>query len=231
MVDYENRSILIVEDEMDLQESMRVFFTEEGFQVQVAKNKFDAEDKLIDHKFDFVILDSGLPDGNGLDLIKVMKTNQKDLGILILSAKNSLDDKLLGLDLGADDYMTKPFHIAELNSRIKAIYRRRQGRESNGLKFKEIYINLDEQSVTVNEIELPLTQKEFQLLVYFINNQRRVLSKESISNHLWESQSDLMGNFDLIYTHIKNLRKKIEGLSGKNYIKSVYGMGYKFISE
>lgn len=228
---FKNMNILIVEDEIDLLESMKSFFVAEGFNVKTALNKFDAEDMIIDHDFNFAILDIGLPDGNGLDLIKVMKANQKDLNIIILSAKNSIDDKLTGLDLGADDYMTKPFHISELNSRIKAIRRRVNGADNSFLFFNEIKINLDELSATVNNMELTLTHKEFELLVYFINNQRRVLSKEAISNHLWNNQSDLMGNYDLIYTHIKNLRKKIEGLGGSSYIKSVYGMGYKFVGE
>jgi len=223
--------ILIVEDELALLESMKDFFKTEGLHVHTAQNKFDAEDKLIEQEFDFVILDIGLPDGNGLDLIKVIKKNKQDINIIILSARNSLTDKLSGLDLGADDYMTKPFHLAELNSRINAIYRRRKGTDSKIIKFNEIKINIEEQVATVHDKELHLTQKEFQLLVYFVTNQRRVLSKESISNHLWQHQSDILGNFDLIYTHIKNLRKKIEQLNGNSYIKSIYGMGYKFVNE
>ncbi len=223
--------ILIIEDDVDLMESIAKCLTDEGHQIDSALNKFVAEDMIIEHEYDFVILDIGLPDGNGLDLIRVIKSNKKKMNIIILSAKNSLEDKIKGLDLGADDYITKPFSLGELFSRIKAINRRSFGQKSDVLVFNEIKIYLEAQEVFVNDKLLTLTQKEFQLLIYFISNQRRVLSKESISNHLWENQSDLMGSFDLIYTHVKNLRKKIEELGGNDYVKSVYGMGYKFVCE
>ena len=225
-------NILIVEDETELRESMKQFFISEGCSVTTAGNKFVAEDQLILDSFDVVVLDIGLPDGSGLDLIKVIKSNKKeDTNIVILSAKNSLEDKLLGLDLGADDYLTKPFHISELNARIKAISRRRGNNINDIINLNEITINLPEQQVYINDKAMTLTQKEYQLLLYFISNQRRVLTKESISNHLWENQADLMSSYDLIYTHIKNLRKKILDLGGKDYLKSVYGIGYKFIAE
>ena len=225
-------NILIVEDETELRESMKQFFISEGCSVTTAGNKFVAEDQLILNSFDVVVLDIGLPDGSGLDLIKVIKSNKKeDTNIVILSAKNSLEDKLLGLDLGADDYLTKPFHISELNARIKAISRRRGNNINDNINLNEITINLPEQQVYINDKAMTLTQKEYQLLLYFISNQRRVLTKESISNHLWENQADLMSSYDLIYTHIKNLRKKILDLGGKDYLKSVYGIGYKFIAE
>ena len=225
-------NILIVEDETELRESMKQFFISEGCSVTTAGNKFVAEDQLILNSFDVVVLDIGLPDGSGLDLIKVIKSNKKeDTNIVILSAKNSLEDKLLGLDLGADDYLTKPFHISELNARIKAISRRRGNNINDIINLNEITINLPEQQVYINDKAMTLTQKEYQLLLYFISNQRRVLTKESISNHLWENQADLMSSYDLIYTHIKNLRKKILDLGGKDYLKSVYGIGYKFIAE
>lgn len=223
--------ILVVEDEIDLQESIKAFFIEDGNTVKTASTLFIAEDILIDDQFDIIILDVGLPDGSGLDLIKVIGKNQLEASTIILSANNSTEDKIKGLDLGADDYLAKPFHIAELNSRVKAIARRKGKENKSVIIFNEFEINSLNHTASIHGKDLNLTQKELQLLVFFISNQNRVLTKEAISNHLWDGQADLMGNFDLIYTHIKNLRKKIESLGGTNYLKSVYGLGYKFTGQ
>lgn len=219
---------LIVEDEPNLLEAFEKYFVEQNNSVHKAANKFTAEDELLEHQFDFVILDIGLPDGNGLDLLKIIKKYQRAASVIIVSAKNALDDKLTGLDLGADDYITKPFHIAELNSRIKAINRRKLNLKDDFVVFNEIKCNPQEQLVFVHDKLLELTKKEFQLLVYFISNQNRVLTKEAIADHLWENQSDFMANYDFIYTHIKNLRKKIESAGGTDYLKTIYGLGYKY---
>lgn len=220
--------LLVIEDESGLREAIQSFFAKTGEIVLVAANKFEAEDQLISHQFDVIILDITLPDGNGIDLISVIKSTQENASILILSAKNSLDDKINGLDLGADDYLTKPFHMGELNSRIKALVRRNVFRGEDHLDFNEIRINLSEGQVYINEQLLPLTKKEYSLLLYFVNNKNRVLTKESIAEHLWGDQLDLMDNFDFIYTHIKNLRKKIVTNGGEDYLKTVHGIGYKY---
>lgn len=220
--------LLVIEDESGLREAIQSFFVKTGEIVLVAANKFEAEDQLITHQFDVIILDITLPDGNGIDLISVIKSTQENASILILSAKNSLDDKINGLDLGADDYLTKPFHMGELNSRIKALVRRNVFRGEDHLDFNEIRINLSEGQVYINGQLLPLTKKEYSLLLYFVNNKNRVLTKESIAEHLWGDQLDLMDNFDFIYTHIKNLRKKIVTNGGEDYLKTVHGIGYKY---
>lgn len=220
--------LLVIEDESGLREAIQSFFVKTGEIVLVAANKFEAEDQLISHQFDVIILDITLPDGNGIDLISVIKSTQENASILILSAKNSLDDKINGLDLGADDYLTKPFHMGELNSRIKALVRRNVFRGEDHLDFNEIRINLSEGQVYINGQLLPLTKKEYSLLLYFVNNKNRVLTKESIAEHLWGDQLDLMDNFDFIYTHIKNLRKKIVTNGGEDYLKTVHGIGYKY---
>ena len=222
---------LIVEDEPDLLDAMKKFFVEQGNTVHVAQNKFIAEDELIDNQFDFVILDVGLPDGNGLELLSAINREQDSSSVIIVSAKNALDDKLKGLDLGADDYITKPFHLAELNSRIKAINRRKLKTNVGFTEFNEIRFNEKEQTTFINEQLLELTKKEFQLLVYLISNQNRVLTKEAIADHLWDNQSDFMANYDFIYTHIKNLRKKIEVAGGVDYLKTIYGLGYKYTDK
>jgi DNA-binding response OmpR family regulator len=223
--------ILLVEDEKELLNSLSTSLKREGFLCETAWNQKTAEEKLSIYKYDLVILDITLPDGNGLNLLSQLKTDLPETGVLIVSAKNSLDDKLKGLDLGADDYLTKPFHFSELNSRINAIIRRRNFNGSSKLNFFEISIDLIGKTVNVNEHHLDLTKKEYDLLLYFITNKNRVLTKEGIAEHLWGDHADMADNFDFIYTHIKNLRKKIEAEGGQNYLKTIYGVGYKYSDQ
>jgi DNA-binding response OmpR family regulator len=222
--------LLIIEDEEELRESIAEFFKKIGALVITAKDKFEAEDKLISHQFDVIILDITLPDGSGIEILPVVKQTQDNSGVLILSAKNSLDDKIKGLDLGADDYLTKPFHLAELNSRVKALIRRKVFKGENVIRFNEISINFSENQVYINDHLLALTKKEFTLLLYFINNKNRVLTKESIAEHLWGDNIDFLENYDFIYTHIKNLRKKILSNGGEDYLSTIHGIGYKYTS-
>ena len=147
-------------------------------------------------------------------------------GVLIISARNSLDDKVKGLTLGADDYLSKPFHLSELSARIAAIIRRKNFDGNSLLKFHSISIDTVAKLVSVNNKPLELTRKEYELLLYFVSNKKRVISKNAIAEHLWGD--DMEGNNDFIYTHIKNLRKKLIDAGNADYIKSVYGMGYKF---
>jgi DNA-binding response OmpR family regulator len=219
--------ILTVEDEVELLNSICSFLKKEGFICEYAPDFRTAEDKLSIYKYDLLILDITLPDGNGLDLISKVKEFSPETGILILSAKNSLDDKLVGLDLGADDYMTKPFHLAELKSRIYAIIRRRGFKGNSIIRIGEIEIDILSRMVSVNNKPVDLTKKEFDLLIYLITNKNRVLSHESIAEHLWGDHMDLADNFDFVYTHIKNLRKKLQQSGASSYVKSVYGIGYK----
>lgn len=220
--------LLIVEDEPELRESITEYLDSETHICESAPNLFLAEDLLLTQSFDMILLDIGLPDGNGLDLLQFIKKYQENVGILIISAKDSLDDKLNGLNLGADDYLTKPFHLAELNARIKAIYRRRNFDGESTVTFHEITANTESRQVFVHEKTLNLTKKEYELLLFFLANQNKVLTKSQITEHLWSDYLDTMDNLDFVYTHIKNLRKKIESAGGDNYIKTVYGIGYKF---
>lgn len=220
--------LLVIEDEQDLNESISHFFNNLGEIVVSAKNKLEAEDKLVSNQFDAIVLDITLPDGNGIDILPIIKQTQDNSGVLILSAKNSLDDKIKGLDLGADDYLTKPFHLAELNSRIKALVRRKIFKGEDTINFNEISINITENQAYINNQPLSLTKKEFTLLLYFVNNKNRVLTKESIAEHLWGDNVDFIENYDFIYTHIKNLRKKILSLGGNDYLNTIHGIGYKY---
>jgi DNA-binding response OmpR family regulator len=160
-----------------------------------------------------------------------MKSNRLTGGILILSAKSSLDDKLVGLKIGADDYLTKPFHFAELSARISSIHRRNNFLGMNEIVFNEIKINTDDNQVHVNDKLLVLTKKEYDLLLFFMANRNRIITKESIVEHLWGDSVILTDSFDFVYTHVKNLRKKIVAAEGRNYIKCIYGFGYKFIDS
>ena len=220
--------ILLVEDELPLLNAAADYLRAEGYLCEEAGNFSEAENKLAVFQYDVVILDLNLPDGNGLELLKNLKKDHPESGVLIVSARNSLDDKLQGLDLGADDYITKPFFLAELNSRVHAIIRRRVFKGSNQIRFKEFEINTDAMQVKINGKELDLTKKEYALLLYFITNKNRVISKEAIAEHIWGDNINSADNFDFIYPHIKNLRKKIEQEGGTDYLETVYGVGYKF---
>lgn len=220
--------ILLLEDEKELSASITRNITEAGLLCECAETLSKAIEKVSLFQYDLVIVDINLPDGNGLQLLPEIIKHQQNAGILILSAKNSLEDKLLGLDFGADDYLTKPFHFAELLSRINSILRRRKFNGSSLVNFEEIKIDTSSKEVFVHEFKIDLTKKEFELLVFFVTNQNRVLTKESIAEHIWGDYIDMADNFDFVYTHIKNLRKKIEDKKGTNYLKTVYGVGYKF---
>jgi DNA-binding response OmpR family regulator len=220
--------LLVVEDELDLLNSTCSYLQKADFICESASNFFEAEDKLLSYNYDVVILDINLPDGNGLDLLQYIKDKSPETGVLIVSAKNSLDDKLKGLDLGADDYITKPFHLAELNSRVNSLLRRRKFEGSKNIIFNEIEIDPVAKSAMVDGKILDLTKKEYFLLMYFITNKNRVLTKEAIAEHLWGDSIDMVDNFDFIYTHMRNLRKKLKKQGAKDYLQTIYGLGYKF---
>jgi len=223
--------ILIIEDEIELLVAISNFLTKKNYICELAANYAIADDKIAIYEYDIILLDITLPDGNGLDLLKSIKKHQKKAGIIIISAKNSLDDKIHGLDLGADDYITKPFYLSELNSRIKAVLRRKQFDGTSILTYNEISANTESKSVTINGHAIILTKKEYDLLLFFMINKDRVLTKEAIAEHLWEDNIDLADTYDFIYTHLNNLRKKIRVAGGADYIKTLYGMGYKFTGQ
>lgn len=223
--------ILVVEDEKPLLETVSAFLQEQGFVCEKAGSFFAAEDKLAGFDYDMVLLDITLPDGNGLELLNKIKASGSDAGILIVSARHSLDDKLQGLDLGADDYITKPFHLSELHSRIRAVLRRKKFNGSKELHFNEFRLLPEQREVYVNAEKLQLTPKEFDLLLYLVVNKNRVLTRQSIAEHLWGDYMDMADRFDFVYTHLNHLRKKIRKAGGSDYIKTVYGMGYKWEAE
>jgi len=220
--------VLIVEDESGLQQSIKKYLEHQGFVCEVVGDFVTGMEKVYNYSYDCVVVDIGLPQGSGLDIVKQLKKIESRAGIIIISAKNALEDKLKGLELGSDDYLTKPFHLSELNARINAIIRRRSFGGSKIIQFNEIKLDPEALTVTVSEKTVELTDKEYQLLEYFIANQRRVLTKAAIAEHIWGDEYEQVSNYDFIYTHIKNLRKKLIDAGCEDYIKTVYGSGYRF---
>ena len=221
--------LLIIEDEQSLCESIQKYFTEEGNICEACNNLKVAIQKIDLYEYDCILLDIGLPDGEGFTILEHLKSIGRDECVLIISARNSLEDKLKGLNIGADDYITKPFHLSELKARISAVFRRKSFGSTNTLIYKEVHIDLLGRSVTVNNKKIVFTKKEYDMLLYFIANKGKVISKNAIAEHLWGDEMDMIDSFDFIYTHIKNLRKKLMEVTGTDFFASVYGVGYKFI--
>ena len=221
--------ILVIEDEVALCETIVAYLEEEGYRCEQAGTVELGSEKVNLYEYDCMLVDIGLPDGSGLSLVKELKKCHPETGIIIISAKNSLDDKISGLDLGADDYLIKPFHLPELNSRIKSLLRRRKFEGKQELVIDKITILPENRQVLVNAEQIQLTRKEFDLLMFFVSNRGRVLTKESIAEHLWGDFADSADSFDFVYSHIKNLRRKLLERTGTDYFQNVYGTGYTFI--
>jgi DNA-binding response OmpR family regulator len=223
--------LLIIEDETALQQSIQKYLEHQGYVCEAVSDFKAGIEKVRSFNYDCVVVDISLPYGSGLGIVKELKEIESKSGIIIISAKNALEDKLKGLELGSDDYLTKPFHLSELNARITAIIRRRNFGGSKMIQFQEIKIDPEGQQVSVNNKAVELTDKEYQLLEYFVANQRRVLTKAAIAEHIWGDEYEQVSNYDFIYTHIKNLRKKLVDAGCEDYIKTVYGTGYRFTED
>ncbi len=223
--------ILLIEDEQGLRENITSYLSEDGNVCENCITLQAAITKLECYSYDCVLLDIGLPDGEGFDVLKYLKKNRKNEAVIVISARNSLDDKITSLNIGADDYLTKPFHLAELKARLDAVFRRKSANGNNTVIFNEITVELTSRTVTINEITVSLTRKEYDILLYFIANKGKVIAKGALAEHMWGDEIDLHDNFDFIYTHIKNLRKKLLDVHSPDYIKSIYGIGYKFSAE
>ncbi len=220
--------LLLVEDEKELASDIKSFISVEGFICETVYSLSEALEKINLHEYDCAIIDITLPGGSGLKIIEELKKLNGKTGIIIISAKDSLSDKLTGLELGADDYLTKPFHLSELNARIKSVLRRRQYDGEKQIIIEELNILPEKREVLINNVPLELTRKEYDLLLYLVNNKERVITKESIAEHIWGDQADTFGSLDFVYSQIKNLRKKMIEAGSGDYIKTSYGIGYKF---
>lgn len=222
--------ILIIEDEKELVKSMVQFLRQESYVCEVAYSARDANEKILLFDYDCILLDISLPDGNGLKILEKLKASNKEDGVIIITAKGSIEDKIQGLNLGADDYLSKPFHLSELAARISAVIRRKHFAGNNKIVFKEIELDLSGKTVTVKGKTVDLTRKEYDLLIFLLANKNRVVSKNSIAEHLSGDDAELFDKFDFIYSHMKNLKKKLTDKGCEDYIKTVYGLGYKFTS-
>lgn len=220
--------ILIVEDEKELAQDIVKYLSGQNYVCEVAETYNQATDKIAVYQYDCILLDLMLPDGSGLALLEMLKRENKQDGIIIISAKNSIEDKVKGLEIGADDYLAKPFHHSELSARIHSIIRRKQFNSSNIIQQNEITIDLLGKTVKVNDLEISLTKKELDLLLFFIGNKNRVISKSALAEHLSGDIADMFDNHDFVYAHVKNLKKKLTEAGYDNYIKTIYGTGYKW---
>lgn len=222
--------ILIIEDEKELAQSIAEYLSEENYLCSFATNFREAIDKIENHEYDCIILDIMLPDGNGLEILEELKKQNKQDGVIIVSAKNAVDDRVNGLQLGADDYLTKPFHLSELMARVFSIIRRKQFENSNIIQQNELQVDLLSKTITVNREVVVLTKKEFDLLIYFVGNKNKVISKSTLAEHLSGDFADMLDNHDFVYAHVKNLKKKLYDAGCDHYLKTVYGTGYKWIN-
>lgn len=223
--------ILIIEDELSLLNSIQEYFKQEEFLCEGCSTFKDAMVKIQDFSYDCIILDINLPGGNGFTLLQELRKNKKVDGVIIISARDSIDDKIHGLGLGADDYLTKPFHLSELNARLKSLLRRKYAEGNNILEFERLSLDLFSRSVFYKSKKIMLTKNEFDLLVYFVNNKNRVVGRQALAEHIYGDEADNMPSFDFVYSQMKNLKKKLKESGCRDMIETVYGLGYKLTTS
>lgn len=219
--------ILVIEDEFELLKTIEQFLIAENHVVETATDYATGVEKVMLYEYDCILLDISLPGGNGLKILETLKKEGIKTNVIIISAKDSIDDKVIGLDLGADDYLTKPFHLTELHARIKAVMRRKKLDGSSILKIENIAIDFDKNIVLAHNEELKLNRKEYDILCYFATNPNRLITKEALAEHVWGDNIDSADSFDFIYSQVKNLRKKLKDNNTNVEIQNVYGVGYK----
>ncbi|WP_339815965.1 response regulator transcription factor [uncultured Imperialibacter sp.] len=220
--------ILIIEDEPELAQNIADYLSGESYLCEHASTFDQAMDKIESFSYDCILLDLMLPGGSGLEILESLKKQNKQEGVIIISAKNAIDDKVKGLQIGADDYLAKPFHLSELSARVYSIIRRKQFGNSNTVRQNELEIDLLGKTVKAGNHAINLTKKEFDLLLFFVGNKNRVISKSALAEHLSGDLADMLDNHDFVYAHIKNLKKKLSEVHCDNHLKTVYGTGYKW---
>jgi DNA-binding response OmpR family regulator len=220
--------VLIIEDEPELAKSMIDYLSGQQYTCELASNYDQALVKISAYQYDCILLDIMLPGGSGMQILDQLKSQNKQEGVIIISAKSSLDDRIKGLELGADDYLAKPFHLSELAARIFSVIRRRKFGNANIIVQGDLIIDLPAKKVEVGGLVIPLTKKEFELLIYLIGNKNKVISKSALAEHLSGDLADMLDNHDFVYAHIKNLKKKLTEAGSGSYLKTLYGNGYKW---
>jgi DNA-binding response OmpR family regulator len=220
--------ILIVEDETSLMESMVSYLEMEGFKCEQASSYHAGLCTLDKHEYLCMLIDLNLPDGDGMELVKLARKNEATPGIIIISARNAIEQRVEGLKAGADDYLVKPFHLSELVARVHSVVRRTRLKGGEVLSFDRIRVEPEERICYVDKQQVDLTQKEMDLLLYFMSNRNRVVTKEGIADYLWGDYGGGYGSYDFVYTHLKNLRRKLMDAGCPDYVQNIYGIGYKF---
>lgn len=223
--------VLLVEDEPELRRSIRTYLQEEGFLIESAADFPSAMEKVEFHAYDAVLVDITLPKGNGLDIVRALQRRNPDTGVIIISAKGSLEDKVTGLELGADDYLPKPFHLPELVARLRALIRRKQFNGQRAIQFDKLRIIPEDKLVEVNGERVDLTLIQFELLLFLVTNKDRVLSRSAIVEHVWGDMAERLDHDNFLYSHMKNLRRKLEEKGCEDRIGTIYGLGYRFNSQ
>lgn len=219
--------ILIVEDEASLQELMTLALKKEGYVVENASDYGSAIEKLSVYNYDCVLLDIMLPGGSGFDILEYVRSSDKKVNVIIISAKDSIDDKVRGLELGADDYLAKPFHMAELVARMRSVARRSRNDGDFAYRIGNVALEPDSNRVTVDGRDLPLLKKEFDILAYLMQRRGHLVDKAVLAEAVWGDHVDQADNFQFVYAQMKNLRRKLAEAGADIEIKSVYGFGYK----
>lgn len=220
--------ILIIEDEPELANDIVGYLNDQDYLCELSIDYNQAIDKISAYTYDCVLLDLMIPFGNGLEVLEKLKAEKRTDGVIIISAKGALEDKIKGLQLGADDYLAKPFHLSELSARIYSIIRRKQFDNSNIITHDELAVDMLSKTVTVGSNIVSLTKKEFDLLLLFLGNKNKVISKNALAEHLSGDIADMFDNHDFIYAHVKNLKKKLTEAGCDKYLKTIYGTGYKW---
>lgn len=218
---------LIVEDEPLLNEELQEQLLDEQYIVDSAKTLSEARERIAGDEYDLVLLDLGLPDGNGLDLLRMLKKHYDETAVVILTARGEVDEKVEGLELGSDDYLAKPFAMAELRARIHAVLRRRFKINENDVAVGDLVVNLNHMEVKLKGKPLELTETEYKILRYLTLNKNRTITRIALAEHIWGSKIDDRFSFDFINSHMKNLRKKLSDAGASGLINTVYGVGYK----
>lgn len=219
--------ILVIEDEPELQQTIAGSLQMEHYIVETASDFNTALEKAGVYEYDCILLDISLPGGSGLDILEALKKENKNDGVIIISAKDSVDDRIRGLNLGADDYLAKPFHLAELHARVRSVVRRRKFGGCHELAVANMLANLEARTITVDGGELTLNRKEFDILLYLLTNKERLVTKTALAEHVWGDRIDEADSYEFIYSQIKNLRKKLKDSGARVEIQAIYGIGYK----